>query len=763
MAITFKTKKDASGAAATPASKEIIDKADVIMLPLKQSPHGWLQQTPLVVDALTCYRAMLGMLNPSCSYDEWFTIACASKSAGLSFEDFDEWSKKGYKYEAESSKALWNSISADGGISAGTLVHLAKQMGYVGPIPAKHSTAYPKVEKLLQKDTTPVKADELEKWFNSWPDASEDHAYLMKKAIPSLGLKTAVGQIGGTDVTGWVAVPVRTIDGSFCTVQFISPAGEKRNAPGQDSFGDGMHVIGAIGPTGVMFVAEGLASACSIFNADPSAAVITAFSIGRFGRVATALRAAYPHATLVLVPDKGAEETAHKVAATVSGYVVEMPNDAPPHYDAWDIEDEKGHQWLKAWLANRKKPMAPFEYERDGSKRNKIVPNVTNIIHALDEQPYMLRRDLFVDRIMIEHKSTGQRVELQETDYVKMQLQLEAMGFSTPTADRLRDCIRLVASENSFDSAIAWLEGLPAHDGVSRVERFLVDYFNVPDSPYARAVGRYLWSALAGRTLQPGVKADMMLVLVGEQGLVKSESIATLVPREDWFGEVDFGEREVETSRKMCGKLLCEVPELKGLSGRDVESIKAFASRRVEEFRWPYDRHLTRYLRRTLLIGSTNQTEFLADETGNRRWLPVTVGKVDIDGIRKVRDLLWSEGRKIFNTHGIQWKDAQNLAKSEHGQYLVSDDAWESAIEKWLASSPVNLPMSGGNSQGGGTNGENGFSMTEVATGALHFEEKNIKQSDQRRIARVLRKLGYENRQTWTAGKNRMLWQRKTP
>lgn len=87
----------------------------------------------------------------------------------------------------------------------------------------------------------------------------------------------------------------------------------------------------------------------------------------------------------------------------------------------------------------------------------------------------------------------------------------------------------LVADENPFDSAIEWLNGVD-WDGVPRVKTFFETYFDVEPSEYTSAVSLYAWTALAGRVLSPGCKADMVPVLVGEQGCGKSTGIAALCP-----------------------------------------------------------------------------------------------------------------------------------------------------------------------------------------------------------------------------------------
>lgn len=61
---------------------------------------------------------------------EWVRVAMACKAAGLDFEDFDAWSQQGTSYRAADARDTWRSIRADGGVTAGTLYHVAHEHGY---------------------------------------------------------------------------------------------------------------------------------------------------------------------------------------------------------------------------------------------------------------------------------------------------------------------------------------------------------------------------------------------------------------------------------------------------------------------------------------------------------------------------------------------------------------------------------------------------------------------------------------------------------
>lgn len=318
-------------------------------------------------------------------------------------------------------------------------------------------------------------------------------------------------------------------------------------------------------------------------------------------------------------------------------------------------------------------------------KTGEIEPTINNTVKALgcsDMSGFQLRHDTFREELTLApHDSDGWR-SFKDTDYTELALRLERKGFLPIGTDRMRDAVAYVAGGNAFDSAQYWLS-LQQWDDTPRVERFLVDYFAATDTPYTRAVSLYLWSALAGRVLEPGVKADMVPVAVGAQGARKSTAVAAMVPSEDFFLELDLGVKDDDQARLMRGKLIIELGELKGLRTRDAEHIKAFITRRHETWTPKYKEMQTRYARRSVFFGTSNKDDFLADETGNRRWLPFNCGQCDPDGITRDREQLWAEARELFKAHGVLHREAERLAQAEHEAFAAHDD-WDNAVSEWL-------------------------------------------------------------------------------
>lgn len=376
-----------------------------------------------------------------------------------------------------------------------------------------------------------------------------------------------------------------------------------------------------------------------------------------------------------------------------------------------------------------------------------VIENVAAAVRRADLIGVRVAYDAFRDDIVVAPDGTDDWQPLRDADYTRYRIRLaEQLGFKPVGYEMIRDAVVLVAEECIIDSAQWWLSR-QVWDGVPRVERFLTGYFGTEDTPYARAVSRYLWSALAGRVLAPGCQVDMVPILEGEQGLRKTSAVAAIAPGYSHFIEIGFDEKETDLARKMRGALVAELGELHGLHAKAIEGVKKFITRRYENWTPKYKEFNTTFPRRLVFIGTTNQTELLADETGNRRWLPIHVTWADVEGIARDRGQLWAEGAAMFREGGVQFREAEKLAGPMHELYL-SADAWEEPIKAWLETD-MDFAEEGKPAVKWAVSP---FSSMDVAIGALRITAGQVHAGVTRRIGAILRKLGYKQKTTRIEG-----------
>lgn len=116
---------------------------------------------------------------------------------------------------------------------------------------------------------------------------------------------------------------------------------------------------------------------------------------------------------------------------------------------------------------------------------------------------------------------------------------------------------------------------------------------------------------------------------------------------------------------------------MSGLSKSEAEKTKAFASRQFDKARMSYGRFLERRGRQAIFVGTTNESKYLKDRTGNRRFLPVKTGTIDLEVLRRDRDQLWAEAayREAQGEGIVLPQELWAVAAVEQDERL-EDDPW---------------------------------------------------------------------------------------
>lgn len=360
--------------------------------------------------------------------------------------------------------------------------------------------------------------------------------------------------------------------------------------------------------------------------------------------------------------------------------------------------------------------------------------------------------DSFQARIMIAGAEGNWR-RFGDAHYGHLRATFGKRGFKAISPEIMKTAVLMAAEENVFDSAVDWVNGLQ-WDGVPRIDSAMPRYYRTADTPYTRAVGAYLFTGVAARALVPGAQVDMVPVLVGLQGARKTSAVQALSPDKAFFCEINLKKiDDADMSRHIRGKLIGEIAELRGLAGRDQESVKAWITRREEEWRPTFREYEVTYGRRLVLIGTANEREFLDDPTGERRWLPLIAGAVDVESIERDREQLWAEGAHRFKASGVAWRDAERLARAEHEAFKIADP-WADLIEQWL-SEP--------GEPGGRPRGEAPFKMADLCLGALHRSVAGVQMLEAKRVAKILKTLGFASGNARIVGKVGKAWARVPP
>lgn len=285
-------------------------------------------------------------------------------------------------------------------------------------------------------------------------------------------------------------------------------------------------------------------------------------------------------------------------------------------------------------------------YTEMGKNRIKVFTlNTENICRVFRKHPSFekrLRYDLFKQELEIYDGTKWREYEEADTIHLLTEISILFEYFQKVTKGMVFDAVVKVADENKFDSAVDYVKSVK-WDGVARLDQWLTHTYGVPDDVYHRAVGSNWMKGLVSRIIRPGCKFDHVLVLEGEQGSKKSTSLAVLGG--DWHVETTMSTENKDFFMQFSGKAIIEFSEGETLSRTEVKRMKAIITTQKDKYRPPYERVSKDFPRRCVFAMTTNQYEYLKDETGNRRWLPIKLElpEANVEWLAENRDQLFAE------------------------------------------------------------------------------------------------------------------------
>lgn len=298
-----------------------------------------------------------------------------------------------------------------------------------------------------------------------------------------------------------------------------------------------------------------------------------------------------------------------------------------------------------------------------------------------------------------------------------------------------------LCSKNRKHPVREWLNSLQ-WDGVERISHLIGDVLQIPKGePIALKqlyIRKWMISAVA-RVMQPGCKADAMLVLYSrDQGIGKSSLAREL--GSPWFCDAPIRPDDKDSVLVIHRYWIIEVSELDATTRkRDVAELRAFLSRAEDDVRKPYGRVSEVYPRMSVFLGTTNDPEVVREDDG-RRYLPIHVESIDVEPVAAMRDQLWAEALHYFRQGESWWLDRQ----SEVARRQDTEEHWQpvdpilEAVEKYLAET--------------GDGGDAGIHTADLGKA---MKESGVAVGSNA-LGRVLRKLGFvHTKMRWPKGVSR--------
>ncbi len=234
------------------------------------------------------------------------------------------------------------------------------------------------------------------------------------------------------------------------------------------------------------------------------------------------------------------------------------------------------------------------------------------------------------------------------------------------------DAVKNVSMRNKFHPVRDVLDGLE-FDGGEHIRGLLPDYLGVEDTEYSHQVMRLWMLGAVARVYEPGCKFDYTMIFTGPQGLGKSTFLKMMALNDAWFNDSLDSLDSDKAAQSLMGSWIVELAELKSLArtAGGVESVKRFLTAAQDKYRVPYERRADIFLRQCVFAGTTNKSDFLQDETGNRRFLIIQTG-------------INEPAKSLFDPEAIDdmkaaWAQAAHIWKTEQPELILPDSCRDEA------------------------------------------------------------------------------------
>lgn len=346
-----------------------------------------------------------------------------------------------------------------------------------------------------------------------------------------------------------------------------------------------------------------------------------------------------------------------------------------PNVDAVDgVLVEEDDSWTAELVYNAK----------DSSKVLSTLANIMLILRKDRELKFKIFKDIFSSRILVrkdvpwDRKFEADDRLWTDTDDAGLRWYLESTYGITST-NKIIDGVNLIAEENAENKVATRIQST-LWDGEKRLETLFIDYLGCEDNVYTREVSEKSLVAAAKRAIYGGIKWDNMPILIGPQGVGKSTFLKILGM--DWYNDSLVNVEGKDACELIQGSWILEMGELSSLRKSEMNLVKNFLSRTDDVFRASYGRRAQKYPRRCAFFGTANDTNFLRDETGNRRFWPIDC-------------FIHKPVKSIFNDLKDEldqiWAEACELAKDKSYSLVLSKEALEIAIKEQDSHSEDNV------------------------------------------------------------------------
>jgi len=335
----------------------------------------------------------------------------------------------------------------------------------------------------------------------------------------------------------------------------------------------------------------------------------------------------------------------------------------------------------------------PLKLEED--HKGQPIMNTENVIRILkNHQEFRgkLRYDTFTNNLQIMRGDKWEEMKDYESINIQTRISVLFPPFAKISKLMVEDALNKVIHDNEMNSVGDYIKSLK-WDGINRLSSWLTNAYGVEDNEYHKKIGSNWYKGMVNRAINPGSKFDYVLVLEGHQGSKKTTSLEEVgtINEQNTHTETTMTAGNKDFFMSFKGKLIVEFSEGETLSRSETKQLKSIITTRYDNYREPYARKSKDHPRQCVFAMTTNEDNYLKDDTGNRRWLPVKVisNEANIKWIKENKEQLYAEAyHRVINLKETTWEFPKELLEDAQDARRTEDTNADIVVDWYLSLFP---------------------------------------------------------------------------
>ena len=278
------------------------------------------------------------------------------------------------------------------------------------------------------------------------------------------------------------------------------------------------------------------------------------------------------------------------------------------------------------------KPKKKLTEEREGkSSKKPPLENYWQFEKFIESRGYSVRYNEITHNFEFYGFDKGESQEHLAENVPQILVDELKEQYSSVNIHTIMNYITRYATRHKFNPILKAIQSVK-WDGIDRINQ-IYDIFRIPadteEGMYSRIyIYKWLMQCVCGlfNNIENPYSLDVILVFQGKQGIGKTRFFEKLSLHSAFFGEgICLDPRDKDSVIQATSKWISELGELGSTMKKDMDSVKAFLTKSTDEYRTPYGKASLHYPRMTSFVGTVNDDEFLIDQTGNRRFVTISL------------------------------------------------------------------------------------------------------------------------------------------